>query len=469
MKPAPPPLTYKPAYIGLFASLFLAAVCNSFLDIQYGTFIYETVFWALLFGISVRIGWRQGGTVTASGKRAQNTFLIVGAIMTVLIFIPMWRFPRVGVPILAMLQASQNCVTVSRRGLHMGLLVSAVMVMFAASHFRADWTMLFYLIPYIAAVVYTLVALQISQRTQDLQQESLGTGINRGQSIAILAATTAILAGGSVLYAATPQVTWPYLFWKYGQPGNIGLHGDTPGTGYSGNLDQKESGRASEGMSPENPGNSGGQSPENYGGFAFPGNRWPSPEEMRQAAGRKGMPDWQSSAIMHMADAVEMTQKTFIPIQLKLDELWQNLKEWMQENRQTLASGLIGLIVLAIFAALGFLLRETRPAVWIRTRIDYVWLIWLGRRAKGNAGALQYYAAMQNLMDLHGMPRAPSTNPKEYLMLVGRRFGHLRRELATITFFFERARYSPQIVTDNDLDLMHRNFQKIYKEIDQLA
>ena len=59
--PTASPLTYFPAYAGLFASLVLAAACNSFLDIQYGTFGFEMLLWAVAFGLTLRLGWRAQG------------------------------------------------------------------------------------------------------------------------------------------------------------------------------------------------------------------------------------------------------------------------------------------------------------------------------------------------------------------------------------------------------------------------
>jgi hypothetical protein len=478
MKSPSPPLTYKPAYIGLFLSLFLAAVCNTFLDIQYGGFTFETIFWAIVFGITVRIAWRQQGEVTEAGEKAKKTTFIIGMIMSVLIFIPMWGFPRAGLAMLAMLQATQNCVTVNRRSLHMGLLVSAVMVMFASSHHRADWTMLFYLVPYIIAVVFTLVAEQISRRTQDLRRESLGDGSTSGQGVAIVAATLAILTGGALLYSITPQVTWPYLFWKYGQPGNIGFLGKTPGQGQTGQkpgeLGSGGAGTPKDGESGQQNGEgsgkgAGGQPEEGDGEAMLPKGGWPSPEDMRAAAKRKGMPQWQSSAIMQMADMTELTQMTLTPIKLGLDELMNDIKEWLKQHWQAIIQTLMSLIVLALLVAAWLLLREARAGLWLRSRFDYLRLGLLRLHAPGNAGAFQYYRALQRLMDVQGLPRLPSTNAREYLAQIGYRYEHLRREMVELTLFFERARYGAQQISRDDLERVHRNYKQVFQRVGQLV
>lgn len=212
--------------------------------------------------------------------------------------------------------------------------------------------------PYVIAVVFTLVAEQIDRHARTLRKESLGAGSTRGQGAAIAAATAAILLGGAILYGITPQVTWPYLSWKYGQPGNLGILGKTPGPSQVG---QNADGAGS-----------GGKPEEGDGKPLLPKSRWPSPGDMRAAAERKGMPQWQASAMRAMADMVELGQGTLTPIKLCLDELWRDIKEWLQRNRQTIVQSLLFLIALALLVAAWLLLREARLGLWLRTRFDYL-------------------------------------------------------------------------------------------------
>lgn len=451
--PTASPLTYFPAYAGLFASLVLAAACNSFLDIQYGTFGFEMLLWAVAFGLTLRLGWRAQGHVSDAGRQGQKMVLILGLIVTVIVFGPLWGFPRAGLAILATLQAAQNCVTVSRRQLHMGLLVSLIMVLFAASHYRADWTMLFYLVPYITAVVFTLVAEQINSRVQDVSRESLGAGSTRGQWAAIVAATTTILLGGALFYAITPQVTWYNLFWKYGQPGNIGSQGNAPGSG------QTSSGQGGGGSA-------GGDQAEyrdqimRRGGLTL--------QDMRDAARRKGMPRWQSSAIDHLADLAESVEVALTPIRIGLDELWNDFKKWLDEHRQEIALSLLILIVLSLLVAAWRLLREARPGLWLFAHLDYLRLGILKHHAPGNRGAIQYYAAMQRLLDLHGLDRLPKVNTREYLARVYRTHAHLSREAKDLTQVFENARYGDEPVSPSELIQMRERYRRMFHNVDSI-
>ena len=442
-----PPLTYRPAYIGLFAALFLAAVCNTFLDIQYGGFAFESLFWALVFGLTLRVAWRQQGVVSAAGQKAKKTTLIIGILLSFLVFMPMWGFPRAGLAMLAMLQAVQNCVTVTRRGLHMGLLVSAVMAMFAASHYRADWTMLFYLVPYLIAVVFTLTAEQISRRAADLRQHSLSEGASRGQGFAIAAATAAILIGGATLYSITPQVTWPYLYWKYGQPGQLG--------------EARESAEGSP--------HAGGQGQGGEGAPELPGGGLPSPADMRAAADRKGMPQWQAAAIRQLADATEGVQRTLQPLQVQLDALLQRLKDWLKAHWQDLLQALLWLMLLALLIAAWLQLREARAGLWLLARLDYLRLGVLRWHAPGSAGVLAYYAAMQRLMEAQGLPRSPKLNSREYLTQVSRLYAHVRPELHALTDMFEQVRYGETAATPTDLNRIRAHYRRLYRHADLLA
>ena len=108
------PLPY-PVYLGLFLAQWLAIVCNAFLDIQYGSFARETLIWAIVFASTLIVGWLQNQGLTAIGKVCQKTVFFIGLFLFFFVFLRIWGLPRAGLYLLAMLQASYNCVTVSRR------------------------------------------------------------------------------------------------------------------------------------------------------------------------------------------------------------------------------------------------------------------------------------------------------------------------------------------------------------------
>lgn len=200
----------------------------------------------------------------------------------------------------------------------------------------------------------------------------------------------------------------------------------------------------------------------------LPKGGWPSPHDMREAAKRKGMPGWQSSSIMQMADVVETTQMTLTPIKLRFDELMNDIMEWLKEHTQAIIHTLMSLIVLALLVAVWLLLREARVGLWLYSRFDYLRLGLLRLHAPGNAGVFQYYQALQRLMDVQGMSRTPTANTSEYLGQIGHRFDHLRRELIEITFLFERARYGNREINSHELSRVRQNYQRVFEGIDRL-
>lgn len=452
-----PPLTYLPAYLGLFAALLLAVACNAFLDIQYGSFGTEVVLWAVALAWTVGVGWKQQGVANDGGKQQQKIVLILGFVATLLVFIPMWGFPRAGLYMLLVLQASQNCVTTSRRQLHMGLLVSAVMVMFAATHHRADWTMLFYLVPYVVAVVFTLVSEQVSRRAADLQQVRLGAGSGAGQGIAIAAATATILLLGLALYVITPQVTWLSLEWRYGQKTPLGTLGkplEQGGSGQAGGND----GRAGN----QGNGSGAGNDPDGEGAGR---DGLPSPAQMREAARRPGMPEWQSAVILQMASLDEAIQQALQPMLDALEEAWNKLKEWLKEHRTAVWLTLFALLLAVLLLVLYFLLREVKAATWLRTRYDFLRLGLFARHAGGRPGMAQYYRAMERLFALKDAPRAPTANTNEYLREVTHYREHLRDEATELTRLFEQARYGQTTPDAAQLARTRQLYRQIFQKL----
>lgn len=471
-----PPVTYRPAYVGLFASLVLAMACNIFLDIQYGGFGIEVTVWSVVFGFTLLIAWKQGGRVNPRGLFWQKFWVIVAALVSVVLFLPMWGLPRGGLYALAALQAASNCVTVDRRKFMLALMASAVMVMFATTHYRADWTMMFYLVPYLFAVVFTLVAEQVSRRAQEVQRDGLGHYIGRGQGASIVAATTTLLAVALLLYAITPQVTWLSLKWKYGQLSNIGILKATekgadggslePG-GAGGGADPSDKAAGADGR--DGPGDqdiANGRAPGPSGdGYRESIGRtpaWPTVKEMREAARRPGMPVWQATAIETLAGSIERVEAVFKPIQTSLRAAAKRAAEWFEENRQSVLRTLALLILLALAGAMCTLLRELRPIQWLRMHIDYLRYGVLGLHAPGNAGARQFFGAMERLFALNEVARAAHFTTREYLARLHEFHRPLNKETAEMIGLFEKARYGHTSVGTKEVARMRQLYRRIY-------
>lgn len=440
--PLPEPLTYGPAYLGLYACLTLGVACNCFLDIRYGHFALEVLLWALAFALTLFLGWRQQGQAGDAARGWQKGVLAIAGVLFLLIFLPIWGLPRAGLYLLCGLQAAQNCITTSRRHFYLGLLVSAVLVLFAAAHPRADWTMLFYLLPYVLAAVLTLVAEQVARRSVQVRRQSLGEGRSTGQGLAAATAALVILALAGLFYALTPQHSWLQASWERGLPGGARL------------------GTAPEGGAAAGQAGGGGGT-----GSAAARSDWPSPESMRAAARRPGMPGWQAGMIDTMADGVEWLEETFSPAWSALRELWQDFLKWLQEHRREVAMALLALLLLALLAAFWLLARETGPIAWLRTRSDYLRLGLGGRHGPGRQGARDFYRAAERLFAYYGEPRAAALGPREYGRRLQRRYPELGEELHLLTGYFDLASYSRREPREEALQAMRRAYRRVFTEL----
>jgi len=449
-----PPLTYTPAYLGLFASLLLAACCNAYLDIGYGGFATETLLWGLLFGVTLWRGWSQHGEASEKGRTWQKGVMWLGLFLFITFFMYVWGLPRAGIYLLAFLQASYNCVVTTRRQLYLGLLVAMVMAIFASSHFRADWTMLFYLLPFVVAVVFTLAAEQINRRAEEVRSLSLEQKMFGGQAAAIASATLSILIVGAAFYAVTPQTSWMYLSSSYGLPAAIGMaHEGEPEQGRQGS--KPETGEEGAGGSSGASGMEPARSP------------WPTPAEMRQSAQRKGMPRWQSATIMTMANATEALQQQLAPILQPLDDWWEAFKKWLQKNLDKVLGTLLTLMLLALATGLFFLLREVRAGMWLRTRFDYLRYAVFRRHYSGREGVRQFYSAVERLFALYGEARPETLNTQEYLRRMSLVRPALRLELQAATLQFEDARYGARAPDAEQVQFMRENYRRIFRALSQ--
>lgn len=451
-----PPLLYIPAYLGLFVAQLLAMTCNAFLDIKYQTFGTEVLIWAIGFGVSLGVGCLQRGRITGIGKTLQNVIAILGCLLFLLVLLRIWGLPRASVAFLAILQIAYNCVTVTRRHLHLGLLGSAVMVIFAASHYRANWSMLFYLLPYLLAVVTTLVAEQINRRVDDLRKDNLGLYVIGGQGAAIAAATAAILSLAWLLYAVTPQVTWRSLSWTHGQP--VPAH--------SGKIVEGGAGGNANAISVTQETDSGASGSQIQGGTGLVfGTGWPTPADMREIANASGMPQWQSKAIKGLADLTESVTASMRPVLQEAQELWEEFKEWLDRNRDDIKRIIFFLLVTLLLYAIWRFMRELKIGTWLLAQRDYLCLGIGGWHAQGREGARQYYIAMERLLSLEDAQRPQTANTREYLSLIRVSHAHLRSEAAAVTALFEDACYGPARIHDHKLEQMRAAYREIYVKV----
>jgi hypothetical protein len=153
------------------------------------------------------------------------------------------------------------------------------------------------------------------------------------------------------------------------------------------------------------------------------------------------------------------------PLMDALEEFGTALKEWLKEHRSQTLAGLLGLLLLAILIALGYLAREASAVVWLKTRFDYLRLGLLAWHAGGSRAAHQYYGAMEALFALGEMPRSVTTNAREYLAKTSHFHRELRREMTEMTLLFEQSRYGHRPLSEQQISRMREVYRQIYRKL----
>lgn len=440
---------YPPVYIGLGLSLVLAIACNSFLDIRYGSFAFEVGVWSFLVCWALAKSWKCRFTPPdGRSNRFQRGMSITGLVLFLIVFLPIWGLPRAGAYLLAMLTIASLGAPLTSARLHMSAVAALALVMFAVSHHRADWTMLFYLIPFTMTLVFTLVAQQLSRRAAHAKSSSLGRQGAARLAPAAFSATALILLLGGLLYAITPQPSLLDLSSSWGQP-RLAQNG--PDQDPSGpQQGQEESGGQGQGSA----GGGSGLEPDRFG--------WPGPAAMREAANRAGMPEWQKDAILQMAELAESLQ----PARQSLDEAMAELKAAARQRWEQYGIPLLLLLVLLLLLMLLWAFRrhlqELQPALWCRTRLDWLHCNWFPPREPARQISALYHAATR-LLALAGEPRQPGWNPREYRDYLRWNRPDLADELAVLTASFEEARYGPpQAPMEDSLQKARQAYRRIW-------
>jgi len=409
-------ITYTPVYVGLAASLWLALLCNLFLDALYGIFALEIFIWSPLIALTSWMGWAQRRRPWARGPGIRKAFLVLAFVALLFVFLPIWFLPRGIVYFIVAIQLASNTQALTRKTLYYGLVIAASIVIFASGHMRATWAMLFYILPFVVAAVFTLVAEQVSRQATEFRARSVGKTAAGREWIAIFSASMAILIVAAFLYAMVPQISWRNAEWSFGLPA-------------AGNRTPVKAEVASTGSVGQGAAKGGGRQGESI---------WRSPEELRAMAALTWMPRWQALAMAKLADFTQVVQEWWQPKEQQLRKLIDALKE---QILMRIADILLLIAAIALIAGILVYIREIRPLLWLRTRTDYLRFGWLGWRPHGTFPEILLYRALERLGDCCGEPRPATSNSGEYLhrLRIGR--GNIRADLALLTLAFEGARY----------------------------
>ena len=452
MKPAATPIHHPHLHVGVFACLWLAALCNAYLDIRYGTFGKEALTWGAIYAAALTFGWRQRHAPLESSARLRKIAGIVALLAFLFFMLPVWGLPRAFVYFLGALLAVAALGIRTRRNLHMLLLGSIAMMLFAVADFRADWSMGFYLLPYLFALIFTLAAEQLDRRHAAPGAQETGLELLDSWRI-LLGAALAILLIAAVLYSITPQWRLLGFSWQYGLP-IPHLKGEPLQESPAGGIGKNSSVEGSAGLGQANPQPVHGAA--GTSGYA---------QSLRKAAARSGMPQWQAFTMKQMADLDEILQQARERIEQTIDRLTQQIKQAFAKfaehfnTREQILSTLLALLI-----AMLVLLREVRLGLWLRVRIDN-WLHSTQRKREPEQQAIDLYRKMERLCDYYLNRRKSNQNTREYLHKLSGARNDLTRQLTRITAVFETASYHGRAPEKTQLDAANKAYLSLFHQL----
>lgn len=251
------------------------------------------------------------------------------------------------------------------------------------------------------------------------------------------------------LYLITPQINWTPFSW----------YSINPAHGASQHRNQLDNGRATYSYQSEN---------KTQGISAFPisRNNWPTPGEMRKAAKRLGMPEWQSQVIVTLASVFESYIEYSTPIKSKIRLWWQTLKNVFKENLTAIVLTLFILMILALFCAFLLFAKEIKVLAWLLTHLDYLRLGIFAMHAPGNQGVIDYYKATERLFSLYDMKRAKVNSVQEYLYQTSTLRKDMKPQLSELTLLFEDSRYGYQTISPDNISRVRSLYRNIYQNMD---
>lgn len=436
------PLTHLPTYVGVWAVLCLGIACNLMVNLRAFAFTPALVIFAVACAITLLVGWRQQGIESESGRKARKITTVCGAIATLIVLLPMFGMPLAGVYVMALLQLAENCVMVTRRHVYRALLISAGMVIFACMQYRANWTLFIYLLPYVVAVTFTLVASQISQRMQNVRVLASGAASKRAQGMAMASATATILAAGLLIYSISPQVTWPFMK----QQVQI-LSGEGPLS-----FEQFEETSTS-------------PLGRVLGNLAkrLPWTKWPDEDEVVAVLQDAELPEWQKELIESVATAGRQAITAVSEATKSLSDALTDLRDWMKKNKALVAKILLALLIAALLLGFLVLFREGRPLLWLRTKFDYWYLVRLRRFTASRQSAQVFFCATERLMALRVLEREPDWTARQYAARIAAMSRPDTPVMSVITKEFELARYGTAAVTAESIERMCQAYAQLVR------
>ena len=440
-------IAYWPVYPGIGLALWFAAMSMVQLDRHYGTFAGEAMFWAVAFLLSTLGGWHHNLRGWPGAERVSRLGLFAAAALMALLLLVVYSPLRAAAFTLGLVQVARGFVMTTRRDLYFAYVIGFVLVFTALSHPRGDWTLALFVVPYVIAMAFTLMAEhadRIGWRGERSRAEPSPGGLLAITGVAAVSGLVLLVAAIVFFILPRPEALGYGFFPDERDKGGILGAGGAPGR-----------------PAPDPRGDPQATSAEGTpgGGATTP----PDPdrterfrrmlERMGVAARAEGTPAWQRTIFRF---AIQ-TGNTFADASESLGDLLRNVSK---RARDTARKGWPYLLASILAGLLLWIVRRLRLWARVRVAVDSWWLRWLLRRS-ARLAALECFHALERAGALHGSARKFSMTANEYGLSLSLKFYPVHRQVREIVAAFDRARYALRSPTASEATLAYRSYREV--------
>jgi|GEM_PF-1093269 len=203
-------ISYPPIYIGLYFLLITSALAA--LNAEAPLASHALLFWTILYGVGLHVSWQRKEEEIGDHAKKLCDVLIVGGFFLIFLAVARYRgLDKALIMFLVYLQAVRNFILITRRDLHFALVISLILIFYAASVSKQT-AFLFTLTLYVLSGIFTLMSDYIDERLtlarggdRDLLERKMNLSVKGiGVAVAVL-----ILATG--IYLFFPRVPSPHV------------------------------------------------------------------------------------------------------------------------------------------------------------------------------------------------------------------------------------------------------------------
>ncbi|NOX42168.1 MAG: DUF3488 domain-containing transglutaminase family protein [Gammaproteobacteria bacterium] len=198
------PILFPPIYISMFVLLLSAVLAVASLSDSILNIITSFLFWSCLYGVGLVCGYQNAIAKNPRYANIMNGVLIFGLIIFVISISTQELIVALSL-LLMWMQAAKNFTLSTRRDLYFGFGLSFFLLMYAAANAKSSG-FLFYMIMYVLAGTFALVATHLDKRAteaEDYGSKIEKKSLNFFHSVAVL--SVAIIGLAALLYLFVPR------------------------------------------------------------------------------------------------------------------------------------------------------------------------------------------------------------------------------------------------------------------------